>query len=78
MFADGLAHQAHRWLTWHAIGATLLQALASNTRIQPSVFSCERGIPVDMYRRKKAPLRGLEGERSGKVRTKKSPLAGAF
>jgi len=35
-------------------------------------------FPVDMYRRKKAPLRGHEGGRSGKVQTKKSPLSGAF
>jgi hypothetical protein len=43
MFVCGLAHQAHRWLTWQGIGATLLQALVSETRIQPSVFVCEWG-----------------------------------
>lgn len=37
-----------------------------------------RGNTVDKYRRKKAPLRGHEGKRSGKVQAKKSPLAGAF
>ena len=34
-----------------------------------------RGNTVDKYRRKKAPLRGLEG---GKYRRKKAPLRGLF
>jgi hypothetical protein len=78
MFTSGLAHQAHRWLIAGSCGIPQAQRYFRHWfRTLVYVLVClyvNEGITVDMYRRKKAPLRGHEGESTDE----KNPLSGVF